>query len=309
MKPLVCAALVSLSFLVFVSGTAAADPDLARKAQLVLKNHCYRCHGHNGANEGGFNYALDTRQLLNRRKVIPGDPGKSRLYKRLVSDDNPMPPEEEKSRPTKDDISLVKKWIEAGAPDSQPAEAKRGFLSNAEMVKRIAADLEGVAERDRRFTRYFTLAHLYNAGLSGDEMQSYRHGLSKLVNSLSWGRRVVVPKVIDPAGTVFRIDLRDYQWNEKVWDAVLAVNPYGVAATTEEAKRAADLSRCPLPYVRGDWFVAAASRPPLYHEVLQLPKTEQELEKLLRVDVAEDIRSERVARAGFNSSGVSRITA
>src|SRR5262249_49314645 len=49
-----------------------------------------------------------------------------------------------------------------------------------------------------------------------------------------------------------------------------------------------------------------AWHPPLYHDVLQLHKTERELEALLRVDTREDIRQERVARAGFNSSGVSR---
>src|SRR5205823_1082367 len=63
---------------------------------------------------------------------------------------------------------------------------------------------------------------------------------------------------------------------------------------------------CRLPYVRADWFVAAASRPPLYHDVLRLPAAEPELQRLLRIDVAQNIRQERVARAGFNGSGVSR---
>jgi hypothetical protein len=58
--------------------------------------------------------------------------------------------------------------------------------------------------------------------------------------------------------------------------------------------------------LRGDWFVATASRPPLYHQLLQLPGTERELEKALHIDVEADIRSERVARVGFNESGVSR---
>jgi len=52
--------------------------------------------------------------------------------------------------------------------------------------------------------------------------------------------------------------------------------------------------------------VAAAARPPLYHDVLQLPRTDVELEKLLRVDVAESLRQGRAVRAGFNGSGVSR---
>jgi hypothetical protein len=52
-------------------------------------------------------------------------------------------------------------------------------------------------------------------------MLSYRHGLSKLVNSLSWGKRIVAPHTVDAERTILRIDLRDYQWNEKTWDAIL----------------------------------------------------------------------------------------
>jgi tetratricopeptide (TPR) repeat protein/mono/diheme cytochrome c family protein len=300
---------VALAAGMIASAAAADEPDrlaLARQALDVLKANCHRCHGQDGTNEGGFNYVLDAGKLAARKKVVPGDAARSKLYRRLVSADDPMPPEDEKVRPGKDDVALIKKWIEAGAPDPRPQAAKATFVSPADVVAAIRADLETVPERDRRFTRYFTLTHLANAGLSGDELQSYRHGLSKLVNSLSWGRRVVVPRSVDPQRTVFRIDLRDYQWNEKVWEAVLAVNPYGVAPATDAARECAALTQCRPPFVRGDWFVAAASRPPLYHEVLQLPDSEQGLEKQLRVDVAEDIRQERVARAGFNGSGVSR---
>lgn len=210
------------------SAAAAAPPDaaaLAQKARAVLEANCHRCHGHDGTNEGGFNFVLDRQRLVARKKVVPGDPARSRLYQRLVSGDDPMPPADEKPRPGKDDLAILKQWIEAGAPDFGPAAVRRGVISTGDMLNAIRADLERVPERDRRFTRYFTLTHLHNAGLSADELQSYRHGLSKLVNGLSWGGKVVVPRAVDPAQTVFRIDLRDYQWNEKVWDAVVAVNP------------------------------------------------------------------------------------
>ncbi len=39
---------------------------------------------------------------------------------------------------------------------------------------------------------------------------------------------------------------------------------------------------------------------------MQLPKTDAELEKELKIDVKANVREERVARAGFNGSGVSR---
>ncbi|HMF13379.1 MAG TPA: c-type cytochrome domain-containing protein, partial [Gemmataceae bacterium] len=309
MNPLVRGALVCFVVFFLVPSVRASEPgdtSLAQKVRAILEANCHRCHGHDGANEGGLNYILDRQRLVGRKKVVPGDLTKSKLFKRLVSSDDPMPPADEKPRPNADDIALIKRWIESGAPDFAPAAAPRAFLAPAEVVQAIKKDLQSVKERDRRFTRYFTLTHLYNAGLSADEIQSYRHGLSKLVNSLSWGPKVVVPRAVDAERTVFRIDLRDVQWNERVWETVVSANPYGVRIPGEVFDEICDLTGCKLPYVRGDWFVAAASRPPLYHDVLQLPKTERELAALLRVDTRENIRQERVARAGFNGSGVSK---
>ncbi len=299
--------LLALLVLPAAAGAGEADKQaLARKAHAILEANCHRCHGRDGANEGGFNYVLDAARLAARRKLIPGDPTKSRLLRRITDPDDPMPPAEEKVRPSKDDVAILRRWIEAGAPPFQPNTGPRAAITPAAVSERIRADLATVGERDRRFTRYFTLTHLYNAGLSDDELQSYRHGLSKLVNSLSWGSRIVVPRAVDPARTVFRIDLRDYQWNEKVWQAILAVHPYGIHHAADAAKACRDATQCEQPHVRADWFVAAAARPPLYHDILQLPASERELERLLRVDVVEDLRQEKVVRAGFNSSGVSR---
>jgi len=302
-------ALLSLAVSAVASIAPAAEPDtahLAKKAASVFKTHCHRCHGENGTNEGGFNFVLNRRELVNRGKIVPNDPAKSKILKRMDSPDDPMPPEEEKTRPSQDEILLVKTWINAGAPDFGEKEVVRATLSPAEVVRAIKADLEGIAERDRRFARYFTLTHLHNAGLSADELQSFRHGLSKLINSLSWGPKVVVPRPIDQAATIFRIDLRDYQWSEKTWEIILAANPYGLSQRSEVGAFCSEATNCRLPNVRGDWFVASAARPPLYHDILKLPESDAELEKLLRVEVSENIRQERVARAGFNGSGVSR---
>jgi tetratricopeptide (TPR) repeat protein len=282
-----------------------APRDLAEKAHAVFKRTCYRCHGQDGANEGGINYIADLKQLVARRKVVPGDPDKSRLFKRLLDADDPMPPAEEKQRPTAAEIALVKQWIAAGALPMEATPAVK-HVTQAEMVDAIRADLDRANPRDRPFLRYFTLTHLANAGLSGDELASFRHGLAKLVNSLSWGKRIVVPERVDEAGTILRVDLRDYQWNERTWERIVARNPYGVRYDHAAAEACRDAARCDLPYVRGDWFVAAAARPPLYHGILELPTSERELEKLLRVEVKENVRQERALRAGFNGSGVSR---
>ena len=63
-----------------------------------------------------------------------------------------------------------------------------------------------------------------------------------------------------------------------------------------------------IPSVHVDWFVAQASLPPLYHDLLSLPLTDRELETRLEVDVLRNLQNApgvRVWRAGTNNSGVS----
>ena len=78
-----------------VGGTA-----LAEKVQGVLQTNCYRCHGQDGASEGGFNYVLNLEKL-GRTYVTPKSPDESMLFQRLsATDDSAMPPPGELPRPT-----------------------------------------------------------------------------------------------------------------------------------------------------------------------------------------------------------------
>jgi len=277
---------------------------LARQAQEVLATHCYRCHGENGTVEGGFNHIMDRDRLVARKKILPGKPGQSLLLQRIIEGE--MPPAGEKPRPGKKEIAILERWIASEAPAFGPASDGQRFISSTQVLQSIREDLEKRGERDRRFTRYFTLTHLLNAGFSEDEVKTYRNGLSKMVNSLSWKKAIAVPAGIDVARTVLRIDLRDYGWTEKEWEVLLAAYPYGIDDDSPAVKYTRNVTDTSLPYLRGDWLVANASRPPLYPRLLKLPGTEGELEKLLHVDTQANLRSERVVRAGFNGSGVSR---
>jgi WD40 repeat protein len=288
---------------VLVGGASAADPGLARNAEAILKANCYRCHGQEGAVEGGFNYVLDRATLVARKKVVPGRPDGSPLYKKLAA--GKMPPPGESPRPSAADVALIKEWIEAGAPPVRAA-VERPVLSEAALYDRILADLDRLDPRSRRFTRYFSLLPLANAGHGPDELQTYRNALSKLLNSLSWHPRITLPKAVDPEGLLLRIDLRDYQWDANLWNRLLAEYPYGVLHDTAMARAVLVATATRMPCVRLDWFVATASRPPLYYDLLQIPTNAAELERQLRVDVNLDIQQERVARAGFNGSGISR---
>jgi hypothetical protein len=287
------------------TGVSATRSTLARNAREILRANCYRCHGDQGTAEGGLNYILDPNKLAARRKIVPGNAEGSRIYRRIKQGE--MPPEEEKSRPSSADMVTLKQWIDAGAPTvDENVVRRKAFIPYQHVVNWIHSDLMALPHRDRRFARYFTLTHLSNAGLSDDELRTYQNALAKLLNSLSWRREIVRPRHVDPGGTILALDIRDYQWSDRVWTRVLSAYPYGILLDLAAARECYDLAGGQLSYVRADWFVAAASCPPLYHEVLQLPETEAKLEEQLHIDIAEDIRQERVARAGFNGSGVSR---
>jgi formylglycine-generating enzyme required for sulfatase activity/mono/diheme cytochrome c family protein len=282
---------------------AGGDGALPAGARAVLARHCYRCHGQDGKAVAGV-FVLQRERLLARKKLVPGNAARSRLVASMA--DGEMPPPEEKSRPGAAEIDLVRRWVQAGAPDFAAPAPARAFLDDRAVLAAVEADLAKASPRDRRFLRYLTLTHLYNAGVSDDELENHRRGLSKLLNSLSWGREIVRPRPIDPARTAFRIDLRDFDWDAGTWQTILARYPYGLVSDGPAARRVQAFTGAALPHVRGDWFVFAASRPPLYHDVLGIPASDRELERRLEIDVAANIRRDRVARAGFNDSGVSR---
>ena len=70
-------------------------------------------------------------------------------------------------------------------------------------------------------------------------------------------------------------------------------SPVQVASAAAEVYR---LTGSDLPALRADWFVATATRPPLYHTILDLPDTAEKLEKMLRVDAAGNFRLDKLAQ-------------
>ena len=169
---------------------------------------------------------------------------------------------------------------------------------------------------DRAFSRYFTLTHLHNAGETPEILGEYRKALSKLVNSLSWGLDVTNPQPIDPQATIFYIDLRHYEWDvNDAWTKIEEAYPYHISfdapaqlGLRNQLGRLQAQMKTDVPSVHIDWFLATASTPPLYHELLSLPLTDRELETQLDVDVVRNLLNApgvRVWRAGFNNSGVS----
>ena len=308
--------LVGLLTLIVGSQNVSAQSQLAQDTYAIFEGSCLICHGADGAYRETL--LMEHATLIGGGTVVPGNPNASELYKRLLGPTEsgvqmpfgqpPLPPQS---------IEAIRRWIVAGAPDwaVTPTTDSR-FISPGEILDTIETHLMSLTPFDRAYARYFTLAHLYNAGEPTGILQEYRKALYKLVNSLSWGVTVINPTPIDTQATIFYIDLRHYEWDvNDAWSKIEEEYPYHIAfdapaqsALRNQLGQLQTQMKTDVPSVHIDWFIATASTPPLYHDLLSLPLTDRELETRLEVDVARNLINApgvRVSRAGFNNSGVS----
>ena len=302
--------IICLLMLALSQQVVSAQQSLAQQAFTAFEQHCLDCHGEFGSYSDVL--IIKHKDLIEDRAVIPGQPDASELYLRLLGDTDTgsqMPLGQDPL--DSEAIATIRRWIATGAPDWEAIpKPERRFITTEAMLQTIHAHVTSLTAFDRSFARYFTLTHLYNAGASDDNLRAYRNALSKLVNSLSWGAEVIKPTPIDDEETIFYIDLRHYEWDIKSdkWYKIEQAYPYGVQLKSSTYATLCQETNCELPFVRADWFIATASLPPLYHEILGLPETDKELETQLEVNVAENLKNApgvRVWRAGFNESGVS----
>ena len=316
MKTEIYISLVILTFVILGFGTAQAQENPAQQAYAIFQQSCLGCHGEHGAFTEDL--IIDRDALIASGTIVPRNPKASEFYNRLI-EDTPEKPRMPWGSPALSaaEIETIRLWIEAGAPD-WVVQYDVDFITTDTMLGTIETHLETLSAFDRPFARYFTLTHLYNAGESPEARRAYKIALSKLVNSLSWGVDVINPTPIDEQETIFYIDLRHYEWDvrNEPWTQIEREYPYSIdfdpqtqAGLHEKLANLRTEMDCEVPFVHIDWFLANASLPPLYHDILDLPETDRELEAQLEVDVRRNIDTApgvRVWRAGFNDSGVSR---
>jgi mono/diheme cytochrome c family protein len=283
-----------------------AGPETTKQAQAILEKNCTPCHG----SAKGVN-VLRLESLLATKVVVPGKPDASKLLQ--VIKDGSMPLGGSKLPDA--EIRTLEAWVKAGAPDWTQARAAggqgpkaRATVTESALLKAIVQDLQAANERDRPFLRYYSLANIANnPDVPDKRLALYRGALSKLVNHLSWNQEIVKPHAVNESETLLRIDLRDFDWTPDIWKRIIAAYPYGVRTRglEGELRQIEALSGVELPYIRVDWFVANASVPPLYHEILQLPDTLAGLEQKLNIHSDDDVAQDKVVRGGVRNSGVS----
>ena len=98
--------------------------DFDREIQPLLSDHCFACHGPDGAvRKAGLRFDLEesAKGLMRdgvRAPIVPGDPEASEAWLRM-SDPDPMqvmPPPDAHKPLTSEQIEVVRRWILEGAP-------------------------------------------------------------------------------------------------------------------------------------------------------------------------------------------------
>jgi len=300
-----------------------ANLDLNGKVHWIFANRCSQCH------EGDYEPELHGTVSLMNFYTERDDSGTILLAEAVLdrvvrdhTDSERMPKSKGaagekgfRAPLTEAETAVLKEWVEAGKPE----EVKRKFISQTEVLEAILGDLNAAAETQRGFYRYLTLTNLHNQTDAGGgalipDLDPHRAAVGKLINSLSMNAKITVPEAIDEEGTIYRIDLRDYNWSEEQWEQVVSYYPYGIIGIDRQKENLiARHTGSPMAYLRADWFTFAASQPPLYDqimdELLGIDPTQEDvhtqLDEALGVDRFENLREGRAMRAGFQYSGVS----
>jgi serine/threonine-protein kinase len=304
------------------------DPFTGEEGRIVreiLELNCGNCHVGQGAS-GDFGYLFDIDQLIANGKVVPGNKEDSQLYTRMVGGTMPPAAVRVKQTPTYGQIDLVGKWIdelEGYIDDGSVCDATE-FMDVDTQIGLMAADIASLEETDQPFTRYLTINYSSNAGDCGRALQRQRFALFKGINSVSTGTRPIQPEAIDADETIYRIDIRDYDWDRQIdllgdggsvaftdgWEAIIA-DPNQAGFMIEYAGDQADDLKADaatrIPFLPVNVFIQATEFGDLYYALIDGRQNLFDFEReVLNIDTVTEIEDNDLMRAGFANSGVSK---
>jgi serine/threonine-protein kinase len=260
----------------------------------ILQARCSMCHTYGQRDPSGWGSVLDLSRMISADIVVPGDPDHSRMWNRIaVRADMPF----NGARLSPAELTVLRAWISnIGRPLSRAR-------SNEEILDIIVDDQARNRNND---TRYISFAHFTDEKRAGDELRVAATVANMIVNSVSRRSALVQLKAIDADKTIFKFRLSQLGWDERDWDRVTSFYPYCLRSNRSQHRDVYNRLNTEAPYVRGDWFIATVTRPPLYYDVLQLSDNLDRLaQDDLGIDINDNIRRSRIERIGFRSSGVS----
>jgi hypothetical protein len=238
--------------------------DGAIRARAILRKYCHECHG--GDQRKGTITVMDHARLVaTGPNPVPfverRDPAKSQIIQLI--EDGSMPPGG-RPRPTRDEVVLLKQWIEDDAtafPTSFDDDATLQLL------------LDDAARRpaDAAHMRYLSFSHLIRDDAPPTSLAAAER---ELFSALAACGLTEPPTPVDGPATLYRLDIRQAGWDSRdlfelesggfytltPYDLVLLEYPHALALPgghtlakqLQEYLDSAKLTR-PVPLLRADW--------------------------------------------------------
>ncbi len=135
------AATCTAAALVLIATTCVADDRVRfnRDIRPILSENCYHCHGPDEAARQA-ELRLDTEAGAKDDAIVEGDAEASEVFSRITSDDPDvvMPPPDSERSLTKQQIELIRKWIDQGAT----YQSHWSFIPPERPTQPVSDDLE-----------------------------------------------------------------------------------------------------------------------------------------------------------------------
>ncbi len=247
----------------FVSASWADEPrellQFNRDIRPILSDACFQCHGPDTQQRKG-DLRLDGESQLfedrdGHRVLVPGDPAKSELFRRVTATDSDeqMPPPSSGKHLSAEQIATLKRWIEQGAKwqghwafISPKAVAPPKYLAAGHPIDLFVLDrlrreklaLSPIADRPTLLRRVtLDLIGLppsineVDDFLNDDSPEAYEKVVDRLLASPRFGERFARPwldgaRYADTSGYQSDGDRSMWRWRDWVIDALNADMPF-----------------------------------------------------------------------------------
>jgi mono/diheme cytochrome c family protein len=311
------------------TSVANSDPAaLARaSAENVLASNCGQCHGPaltQDQAKAGMNYINDIDKLVSTGKIVPLNSAGSLVVQRMIRGEMP-PLSSGLPRVTEADYTVVADYIDNPtfwpnvATNVKSCTEDGQLVDFDELFQDANADLRGQDSDDRPFMRYISLTNRFTAGICLEQLEKDRQAMTKMMNMLSKRASISEPVAVNKEETLFRIDLRDFNWDDPVdvdgrgfndsWEAIAENNPYAVRFEGDDADDLIDDTETDFPIMFADQMLAVATIGNVYYGLIGVDSRgslDSFISNDLGIDVQDDLDNGDAVRAGTTKSRISR---
>ena len=221
---------------------------------------------------------------------------------------------------TKEERQLFEDWRDDGLIEDDECNQNTNGVEPVTMTldyieSRILEDLNNLDARGRNESAYLVLSHKVNAEPSDETMGQYRVSVNKTLNSVSTDNLLRRATVVDARESIYRVDLDAFDFllspkkrkrgrRKDDWDLVVdqANKLFKFESKTNKGQLIAQLSGRNQVWLHADNYIQAALSADTYYELIDAPKTLDELFIQQGVDIQKQFDDfEIIAGGGFGS--------